>query len=89
MAANMTDDLLNDDMDFMLSQVAENMTDDILNNDLDLTLSQVAEEMENEYKCEQDLNNLTISQCITSYLDDNDLKDLTFDVGYHFDTNMT
>ena len=24
MAANMTDDLLNDDMDFMLSQMAEN-----------------------------------------------------------------
>jgi len=65
------------------------MTDDILNNDLDLMLSQVAEKMENEYKCEQDLNNLTISQCITSYLDDDDLKDLTFDVGYHLDTNMT
>jgi hypothetical protein len=48
-----------DDMDFMLSQVAENMTDDILNNDLDLMLSQVAEEMENEYKCEQDLNHVT------------------------------
>ena len=40
--------------------------DDILNDDLDFILSQVAEEMENEYKCEQDLNNLTISQCITS-----------------------
>jgi hypothetical protein len=26
MAANMTDDLLNDDMDFMLSQVAENIS---------------------------------------------------------------
>ena len=26
MAANITDDLLNDDMDFMLSQVAENMS---------------------------------------------------------------
>ena len=63
--------------------------DDILNDDLDFILSQVAEEMENEYKCEQDLNNLTISQCITSYFDDDDLNDLTFDVGYHFDTNMT
>ena len=55
-------------MDFMLSQVVENMTDDILNDDLDFMLSQVTEEMENEYKYEQDLNNLTISQCITSYL---------------------
>jgi hypothetical protein len=63
--------------------------DDILNDDLDFILSQVAEEMENEYKCEQDWNNLTISQCITSYFDDDDLNDLTFDVGYHFDTNMT
>jgi hypothetical protein len=27
MAANMTDDLLNDDMDFMLSQVAENISE--------------------------------------------------------------
>ena len=26
MAANMTDDLLNDDMDFMFSQVAENIS---------------------------------------------------------------
>jgi hypothetical protein len=58
-------------------------------NCLDFILSQVAEEMENEYKCEQDWNNLTISQCITSYFDDDDLNDLTFDVGYHFDTNMT
>jgi hypothetical protein len=61
-------DLLKDDMDFMLSQVVENMTDDILNDDLDFLLSQVAEGMENEYKCEQDLNSLAISQCITSYL---------------------
>jgi hypothetical protein len=51
--------------------------DDILNDDLDFILSQMAEEMENEYKCEQDLNNLTISQCITSYFDADDLNDLT------------